>query len=158
VADCFAETRVYSSTVAGRCLAFPLGSLMSVFEAIRDAEAILPGTPAPDGAEDPRWQAIIAISEYIKTDPDEVWPFIARWGTSTQGDLRDAIATCLLEHVLEHHFERIFPRVQRLAEADPTFADTFRRCWKFGQSQLPENARRFDALRSWCSSRSKPNR
>jgi uncharacterized DUF497 family protein len=76
---------------------------MSVSESIRDAEAILPGIPAPEGDEDPRWQAIIAIAEYIETDPEEVWPFVARWGTSTQEDLRVAIATCLLEHMLGYH-------------------------------------------------------
>jgi len=53
---------------------------MSVSELIRDAEAILPGTPAPEGADDPRWQAIIAIGEYIETHPEDVWPFVARWG------------------------------------------------------------------------------
>ena len=28
------------------------------------------------------------------------------------------------------------------------FADTFATCWKLGQSELPENARRFDALQA----------
>lgn len=126
---------------------------MTVIELIRDAEAILPGTPAPDGDEDPRWQAIIAIGEHVESHPEEVWRFVARWGASTQADLRDAVATCLLEHLLEHHFESIFPRVQELAETDRMFADTFSRCWKFGQAELPENATRFDELRVWCKSR-----
>jgi hypothetical protein len=126
---------------------------MSVWELIRDAEAILPGTPAPAGADDPRWQAIIAIGEYIETHPEDVWPFVARWGASTQADLRDAIATCLLEHLMEHHFELVFPRVEQLAKTDRMFADTLSRCWKFGQAELPENAKKIDALRAWCSSR-----
>lgn len=126
---------------------------MSVKELIRDADALLPGTPAPEGAEDPRWQAIIAIGEHVETHPEEVWSFVARWGISVQEDLRSSIATCLLEHLLEHHFESIFPRVQRLAEADRMFADTFARCWKFGQAEWPGNARRFDTLHTWCTSR-----
>ena len=121
---------------------------MSLSELIRDAEAILPGTPAPEGSDDPRWQGIIAIGEYIETHPEEIWPFVARWGTSTQPDLRDAIATCLLEHLMEHHFEVIFPRVEQLSKTDRMFADTFLRCWKLGQAELSENAKRFDRLRS----------
>ena len=30
--------------------------------------------------------------------------------------------------------------------ADPVFADTFARCWKFGQSEEPANSKRFDRL------------
>lgn len=126
---------------------------MPVMELIRQAEGMLPGTPAPDGEDDPRWQAIIAIGEYIETHPEEIWSFVARWGTSAQEDLRAAIATCLLEHLLEHHFELIFPRVEQSAEADRMFADTFSRCWKFGQAELPENASKFDTLHRLCQSR-----
>src|SRR4051812_15944785 len=113
---------------------------MDVEEVIRSAEAILPGEPAPPGEVDPRWQAISRIGDSIETDPEAVWPFVARWGRHPQEDLRDAIATCLLEHLLEYHFGRIFPRVRELATADGLFADTFSRCWKFGQSEHPENA------------------
>jgi len=70
------------------------------------------------------------------------------WGANQDADLRAAIATCLLEHLLEHHFELIFPRVERRVSVDKLFADTFTRCAKFGQSDLPENARRFDALKA----------
>ena len=41
----------------------------SVQQAIRDAEKLLPGVPAPDGEPDPRWQAIIKVGEYIETEP-----------------------------------------------------------------------------------------
>jgi hypothetical protein len=126
---------------------------MSVSELVRDAEAILPGTPAPSGADDPRWQAIIAIGEYVESHPEEVWSFVARWGTNTEADLRDAVATCLLEHLLAHHFELIFPRVEELTKTDRMFADTFSRCWKFGQAESSENAKKIDRLRVWCSTR-----
>ena len=113
---------------------------MEVHDAIRYAEAILPGGPAPEGQLDPRWQAISDIADSVESDPEAIWPFVVRWGRHPQEDLRDAIATCLLEHLLEYHFDRIFPRVRELAEADTQFADTFCRCWKFGQSKGPENA------------------
>jgi len=121
---------------------------MSVTAAIRRAEALLPGRPAPEEQEkDPRWQAIIEIGEYVDSDCDAVWTFAARWGSEGDEDLRAAVATCLLEHLLEYHFERLFPLVRDPARSDPRFADTFLLCGKFGQAEQEENSRRFDDLR-----------
>jgi hypothetical protein len=41
---------------------------MTLQEAIAAAEVLLPGRAAPDGRIDPRWQAIIAIREFIETE------------------------------------------------------------------------------------------
>ena len=118
---------------------------MSLFDAIREAEAILPGEPVEDGI-DPRWQAIIRIGEHIESDPEPVWQFVRRWGSHPQEDLRNAIATCLLEHLLEHHFAIYFPQVEEVALGEPLFADTFLRCWPFGEAEAAHNAKRFVAL------------
>jgi hypothetical protein len=119
---------------------------MIVHEAIDRANEILPGVSAPKGEQDPRWQRIIDVGTYIVAEPEAVWAFVARWGSATDEDLRDAVATCLLEHLLQHHFELMFPRVEERANSDTLFADTFKRCWKLGQAELPKNAARFDAL------------
>jgi hypothetical protein len=113
---------------------------VNVGEAITAAERLLPGEPAPEGERDPRWQAIIAVGEHIEAEPEAVWRFIERWGSHPQEDLRDAIATCLLEHLLEHHFVAFFPRVEARALREPLFGDTFRRCWWFGDAKAPSNA------------------
>jgi hypothetical protein len=120
---------------------------MSVHQAIREADACLPGEPVEVG-EDPRWQAIIAVEGYIESEPEAVWKFIRRWGGHPQEDLRDAIATCLLEHLLELHFAKFFTRVEQAALEEPLFGDTFLRCWQLGQSEQPDNAERFQLLRS----------
>ena len=119
---------------------------MSVEEAISVAESILPGQPAPDGEIDARWQAIIAVAEFIETEPEAVWPFARKWGAHQDDDLRMAIATCVLEHLLEHHFDAFIPRVEEAAKADPLFAETVTNCEKFGQSEDPVHAARFDRL------------
>ena len=123
---------------------------MTVDEAICEAEKLLPGTPALNDEEDPRWQAIIVVGEFVKTNPEEVWEFISRWGGHEDEDLRTAIATCLLEHVLEYHFDSIFPRLVNAVDENPLFADLFIRCGKFGLSEEPENAERFDHLQKQC--------
>lgn len=124
---------------------------MSVESAIQDAEWRLPGEAAPEGETDPRWLAIIEVGEYVETDPEPVWLFVTRWGRSGDADLRTAIATCLLEHLLEHHFDVIFPRVEQAVSASREFADCFSRTWPVGQTELPGNRARFDALKAAVS-------
>jgi hypothetical protein len=121
------------------------GASVGVAEAIREAETLLPGVPVEEG-QDPRWGAIIAVGEFIESEPDAVWGFVRRWGGHPQEDLRDAVATCLLEHLLEHHFAAYFPLVEQHALADPLFGDTFQRCWQFGQALEPGNAGQFAGL------------
>ncbi len=85
---------------------------MNVHEAIESAEATLPGVAAPDGQPDARWQAIIEVAGFIEDEPELVWLFVERWGQHSDKDLRAAIVTCLLEHLLEAHFDLLFPRVR----------------------------------------------
>jgi len=119
---------------------------MTVQKAISEAEAILPSRAAPEGERDPRWQAVIAVAEFIETEPEEVWSFARRWGCSSDDDLRMAIATGVLEHLLEHHFDAFISRVEEAASANRHFANTVTRCWKFGQSEEPARAARFERL------------
>lgn len=119
---------------------------MTVDETIAAAEAILPGRAAPDGELDPRWQAVTAVAEFIESEPEAVWSFAKRWGGSSDEDLRMAISTCILEHLLEHHFDAFIGRVEDAALADRLFGDMVTSCWKFGQSEQTSRAARFDQL------------
>lgn len=121
---------------------------MTVQDAIAAAERLLPGYAAPDGEVDPRWQAIITIGEFIEHEPDAIWTFVLRWGSQEDEDVRAAVATCLLEHMLEHHFDLIFPRVEAAARSNEWFGKTTTQCWKFGQAKDSASAERFDRLRS----------
>ncbi len=119
---------------------------MTVAEAIRRAEAILPGIPAPEGEEDPRWQAIIVVAEFIDDSTEPVWMFVERWGQHPDEDLRQASATCVLEHLFEHHFDLVFPQAERLARSSPSFRETVALCSRFGEAERPENAAKLDRL------------
>jgi hypothetical protein len=119
---------------------------MNVQKAIKTAERLLPGRAAPEGQKDPRWQAIIVIGEFVKEEPEAIWPFVLRWGSHEDEDVRAAIATLLLEHLLEYHFDLIFPRVQVAARSNKWFGKTTTQCWKFGQAKDPQRAARFDDL------------
>ena len=117
-------------------------------ETLLAAERLLPGHAAPKGTKDARWQAIIEISEFVRQEPDAIWPFVLKWGSHEDDDLRAAIATCLLEHLLEYHFDLLFPRVETAARTNSWFAKTTALCGKFGQAEEPTRAAHFDRLRS----------
>jgi hypothetical protein len=119
---------------------------MTVLEAIARAERLLPGSPAPEGHEDPRWQAVIEIGHFVSSEPELIWPFVLKWGSHEDADVRAAIATCLLEHLLEHHFDLMIPRVEAAAKSNPWFGQTTAMCWKFGNAQDQERAARLDRL------------
>jgi hypothetical protein len=106
------------------------------------------GRAGTDGDEDPRWQAVIQISDFVPAEPEAVWPFVLRWGSHEDEDLRAAVATCLLEHLLEHHFDLIFSRVVAASKSNTNFAKTTAQCWKFGDAKHPERAKRLDQLRA----------
>jgi hypothetical protein len=121
---------------------------MTAREAISHAEAVLQQKTraARAGQRDPRWYAIIQVGEFIERDPNAVWSFIRTWGRSKDGDLRMAVATCLLEHLLEHHFDRFIAVVEEAALDHTRFADTVSHCWKFGQAEDSGRAARLDRL------------
>ena len=123
---------------------------MTVEEAIQGGNEILPGQEALEDEIDPRWQAIIAVGNFIETNPEEVWRFAHQWGQHADEDLRTAIGTCLLEHLLEHHFDLLFPRLEVAVKSSPEFADAFSRSWKFGQTSELSNQVRFNKLMSEC--------
>jgi hypothetical protein len=114
--------------------------------AIARAESILPGRPSPEGNRDPRWQAIIRVAQFIDSDLDAVWQFARKWARHPSPDVRMAVATSLLEHILEGHFDAIFPRLQIEVDDSNRFADTLRSCWILGQAALPKNRARLAKL------------
>src|SRR3954451_2034804 len=72
---------------------------------------------------------LVRISAFIRTDPRPLWQFVIRWGCDPDHDLRIAVACCLLEHLLESHFEFCFSDMSTLAERDRFFATTVQSCW-----------------------------
>ena len=118
----------------------------TVRNAIAAAERILPGRAAPEGEEDARWQAVLKIGDFVEEEPEAVWPFVLKWGSHEDEDLRAEIATCLLEHLLAHHFDLIFPKAEAAARADVRFGKTIVQCWKLGAASESPRSERFDRL------------
>ena len=99
--------------------------------------------------EDTRWQAAIVLSEYCESDRDAelIWPLIVKWGSNENEDVRSAIATCVLEHILGYHFDKYFEKCAEIIRSgNLMFGFTFSMCGKFDQSRDPINSKRMDAL------------
>lgn len=78
-----------------------------------------------------RWQALIVVGEFIKTQPDDIWLLIKQYGQSGDEDMRMGVACVLLEHLLEHHRSRFVGRAKRLASKSPKFKYTLDMCWPY---------------------------
>jgi len=115
-------------------------------EAIEAADALLPGAAAPEGDVDFRWRAIIRVGRFIQDEPHEVLQFVLRWGGHEDEDLRAAIATCLLEHLLEHHFNQTVSALADEIAQNPAFRSMCRLCWEFGDLEVPERRLKWRGL------------
>jgi hypothetical protein len=84
-----------------------------------------------------RWQAIIVIGESLETDPDAVWEVAREFGDDPDSDMRMAVATCLLEHLLDQNFDAYFPLVrEEILNGRSRMIDTLSSCW-FGERDGP---------------------
>jgi hypothetical protein len=116
--------------------------------AIARAEALLPGRSTATGIDE-RWQAILKVGDFIESHPDEVCAFALKWAKVRGVDLQRAIQCCLIEHLLEYHFDRLFPVFRREAFASARVARHFypySPFFKFGQANLPQNKARLRRL------------
>lgn len=77
-----------------------------------------------------RWQALILVGEFIESEPDRVWAVIEKHAQSQDEDMRTAVATVLLEHLLEQHAQYDGLVADRTRQS-PLFADTLSRCAHF---------------------------
>jgi hypothetical protein len=89
-----------------------------------------------------RWQACIVVGNYIQAMPERVWEAICKYGRSRDDDLRAAISTCLLEHLLNAHFEKYFPKCKKLVERSRYFANTLSTATVMSDDKL-ERVQRF---------------
>ena len=126
--------------------------MFTAHDAIKQAEPVLAVPNVSEDGLDSHWQAIIRVAEFAETEPDLLWAFALKWGFSPDPELCQAVAACLLEHLLQFHFTYLFPKVAAAAREDQLFADTFLRCWEFGQTEEAANAARFQALKEELAS------
>lgn len=101
------------------------------------------------GSNDERriWNAAEIMGEYAEHHPSAIWCLTLIHASSADTEVRQAIATCVLEHILEYHFDTFFDLIENAIQGgDERLRDTLKICWKFGQADLPKNRNRWDRL------------
>lgn len=98
-------------------------------------------------SEETRWAAAHAATDFIDKSPMETWHLVVTHGSSADEDTRMAVATCILEHLLEKHFDTFFPLLeQEIDSGNANLGDTLNLCWKLGDAMNTSNAKRWDML------------
>ena len=77
-----------------------------------------------------RWQALILIGEFTESRAEAVWRIAEKYGLDENEDMRAAVATVLLEHLIAHH-AKYRRRAEKLAGTDERFRQTLDMCWDF---------------------------
>lgn len=83
----------------------------------------------PDADNTCRWQAMIVVGEYVKSQPERVWQIVEAYGAHRSADMRAAVATVLLEHLIDENPSCYRPRAETLAARSRVFSETLRTCW-----------------------------
>jgi len=82
-----------------------------------------------------RWQAMIVLGAFIDSMADQVWEVVLEYGNSPDEDMRTAVATVLLEHLLDNEAGGYETKAEKLAATDHLFADTLNKCWTFSEDR-----------------------
>jgi hypothetical protein len=76
-----------------------------------------------------RWQSLIIIGEFLDKYPNDIFNLIVKYGSSKDEDMRTAVATILLEHLLEKDFKKYFSLYKNISKDNSYLLDTLSKCW-----------------------------
>ena len=98
-----------------------------------------------DASDSCRWQALFVIGRFVGKTPEAVWEIVTELGSGKDAKMRSAVATALLEPLLDHHYDKYFRRLEaRIRRGDPNLTDTLQKCWMFGGAK--RHSREVDKL------------
>lgn len=93
------------------------------------------------------WQEAIRLSEHIRTDYDEVVSVtLDAISIANRRDTLSALATCLLEHILEWDFSCFSEIERRIITGDDKLLYALSLCARSGTSANPDNSEKWDRL------------
>jgi hypothetical protein len=97
------------------------------------------------------WEIAIGMGDDALTRPNVIWDDVASALRFADDDGITAIATCILEHVLENSFDDYIGRVEaEIASGNRNMLEALKRSWKFEQAKTNENSARWDGIIERC--------
>ncbi len=83
-----------------------------------------------DPAPNVRWRILVAIEDFAERCPERIWPFVVKWGSVLNRDIRQGVACCILEHILEFHWDEYFAESRAVIDrGNIRFAYALSFCW-----------------------------
>ena len=84
-----------------------------------------------DASNNCRWQALILIGESIEAAPAAVWKVIKKYGRWPDSDMRAAVGTVLLEHLIAERPKDMLRKLRaELRDGEDLLRDTLAHCWQ----------------------------
>jgi hypothetical protein len=83
-----------------------------------------------------RWQALIAVGNWIRSTPDAVWEVVLEHCRRRNKDMRMGVGVVLLEDLLGHDFHKYFRLVRQGIDARvPGLAESLLSCFAVGEAK-----------------------
>jgi hypothetical protein len=94
------------------------------------------------------WSACAVLSYFVDRFPGQLFELIRAVVTGSSDDQRTALATCLLEHLLERNFDEIVKSIaeERNAQLRFDLADVLSRCWPCGEAKRSAKWQKLETL------------
>ena len=93
------------------------------------------------------WEIAGAMGDDALTRPNAIWDDVASALRYAEDDGITAIASCILEHVLENSFDEYIGRVEaEIASGNRNMLEALKRSWKFEQAKTSANSERWDRI------------
>jgi hypothetical protein len=95
------------------------------------------------------WQEAIRLAEYLDREPDRVFAIAMKaLSIAREADTLDALATCIIEHILERNFSYFDHIEKEINRGNGRMIYALAMCRKFGESRNDVNAQRWEDLLS----------
>jgi len=94
------------------------------------------------------WLAATVLSYFVEKYPAQLLRIIRSVAQDSSDDQRTALAKCILEHLMENHFDDVINMVSQETDAELRYAlvDILARCWPFGEAEKKSNWERVESL------------
>lgn len=96
-----------------------------IFNRVIDRCMALLFDPYPDIVS----QSLICITEYVDMDDECFWNICRVLCESASSDIRASTACIVLEHLIEHDYEKNYARAKAQAEKSKRFSEALSMCW-----------------------------
>jgi hypothetical protein len=94
------------------------------------------------------WSACALLSHFVEQEPGRLLRVVRHFSEAATSEQRAALGKCILEHLLEWHFDLAIHAIRAETDQSVRFAmvDVLSRCWPFGEAARSHKWKSVEAL------------